>query len=272
MDRLEKQILCISTVCLIFIFLFALYWLPTLPHKESDNEKTGVEAATEMAGTSPQVPTQSMCSEETDATAPEQETWKISVLNTANGKQKFQFTLEDYIEKYNFLYRLEHDRTWLLPKEEWHRFDSQESPFSDIDTARYEFDPDKNVHSDPDLWAFIDPEDGNLCEVSLGMPEHDWTQWRYEVFQQQCYYTLSVFYPELTAEEVWALFDLLYADAAENEYLSQSDKPDPVTIRFRGDVGCYGFIHSGVIRINVIPVTAELLENFTDGGGSTYGI
>lgn len=152
MDRLEKQILCISTVCLIFIFLFALYWLPTLPHKESDNEKTGVEAATEMAGTSPQVPTQSMCSEETDAAAPEQETWKISVLNTANGKQKFQFTLEDYIEKYNFLYRLEHDRTWLLPKEEWHRFDSQESPFSDIDTARYEFDPDKNVHSDPDWW------------------------------------------------------------------------------------------------------------------------
>lgn len=272
MKKPETQILCISTACLMLIFLFALCWLPTLPHEESGNEKTAAETATEMVGTSAQTPTQIKSTEVTDAAAPEQDTWEISVVNSADEKQKFQFTLEDYIEKYNLLYQREHDRTWLLPKEDWYLFDGQKSPFSGMDTARYEFDPDKNVHSDPDFWAFVAPEDANVCEVSLGMPEHDWTQWRYEVFQQQCYYTLSVFYPELTAEEVWALFDLLYADAAENVYLSQSDKPEPVIIRFRGDVGCYGFIHSGVIRINVIPVTAALLKNFTDGGGSTYGI
>lgn len=267
MEEIEKRIVYISVICLLLLFLgtfcallLSLFVSPGKDHKQ-------LETQTVPAISDQTIYTQGAAEPDTEKKIP-----KITAIQNADGKQAFQLTLEKFIERYNRLYEAEHGRTWLTPAGQWYAFTGEEAPFSGAQTTRFEFDPDKNVHNDPDVWAYVLQEGGNLCEVSLGMPEHDWTQWRYDTFREQCYYTLSVFYPELTAQEIWSLFDSLYTDAAANEYVSLSAKPEPDIIRFRDGVGCYGFIYSGVIRINMIPVDSQLLEVFTSEGGLTYGI
>lgn len=183
----------------------------------------------------------------------------------AQGTRQFLLTLDDFIEGFNRLYEKDLGRAWLTPAGEWSSFAQQTAPCAGTAATRYEFDPDENIHNEPGIWAYV-CQDGNLCELSLGMPEHDWIEWRYEMFRSQCFYTLSFFYPELTPDEVWGLFDLLYGDASANEYISQSDHPQPKVIRWSGSAGCWAFIHDGVIRINIIPVDAQSLADFSAQG------
>lgn len=267
MEEIEKRIVCISVICLLLLFLgtfcvllLNLFISPGKEHKQLETE------------TVPAVSEQSTYIGETAEPTINEKITKITTAQNANGTHVFRLTLEEFIERYNRIYEAEHEHTWLTPAGQWYAFTGEEAPFSGVQTTRFEFDPDKNVHNDPDVWAYVLQQGGNLCEISLGMPEHDWTQWRYDTFREQCYYTLCVFYPELTGEEIWSLFDSLYTDAAANEYVSLSAKPEPDIIRFRDGVGCYGFIYSGVIRINMIPVDSQLLEIFTNEGGLTYGI
>ncbi len=267
MEEIEKRIVCISVICLALLFLGTLCVLLLILFVSPDKEHKHLETETVPAGSE-----QSMYMEETAEPNTDEKIPKITTVQNADGKQAFLLTLEEFIERYNRHYEAEHGRTWLTPAGQWYAFTGENAPFSGARVTRFEFDPDKNVHNDPDVWAYVLQEGGNLCEISLGMPEHDWTQWRYDTFREQCYYTLSLFYPELTADEIWSLIDSLYADAAANEYISLSAKPEPDIIRFRDGMGCYGFIYSGVIRINMIPVDSQTLETFTNEGGLTYGI
>jgi len=263
MKKTAKRILGISAICLVMLFTMILSLLLLISFVLPDDKNRRLECV--EVETVPTIPEQIGPAEETtDTISPNR---KISAVQNADGTREFLLTLEEFIESYNRLYEADHETPWLSPADEWYAFTGKDAPFSGMQAVRLEFDPDKNVHNDPDVWVYVLKEGGNICEVSLGMHEHDWTQWRYEVFQKQCYYTLSVFYPELTGEEIRTLFDLLYTDAAANESVSQSVKPRPAAIRFRDPVGCYGFIHSGVIRINIIPVDPLLLEAFTKEGG-----
>lgn len=270
MKRLNSKMILADVVCLLLICTVLTYpvWHDLLaPSTEELKQLDIMEQQPETSEAAVWTTEPTQVAQEPVETAP----IIVASGRNAQGVQQFFLTLDDFIEGYNRLYEKDQGRTWLTRGEEWSSFDQQAAPYAGTTTTRYEFDPDKNIHNEPGIWAYV-CQDGILCELSLGMPEHDWIEWRYEMFRSQCFYTLSFFYPKLAPEEVWSLFDLLYGDASANEYVSQSDHPQPKVIRWCGSVGCYGFICNGVIQINVIPMDTQSLEAFAARGGTTCQI
>lgn len=270
MKELKKRIMQVRVICLISAcaLIVYLFWI-VLSAQPAEESRKPNRAETEAAIS---IPEQPQNTEPPVETAAQWQLLTVTAARNADGVQHFLLTLEDFIEQYNRLYKTDYGKPWLTPAGEWYPFARAAAPCTGTAATRYEFDSDKNTHNDPDFWVYVPEGDDNICEISLGMPEHDWTQWRYQTFREQCYYTLSAVYPELNVEDIWSLFDLLYADAMENELISQSAKPEPKILRYINCVGCYGFIQSGVIRINIIPVDSQFLEVYAQKGGVTYGI
>ena len=184
----------------------------------------------------------------------------VTVLDTSVTKDGqnlpiFRATIQDLMACYHF-----HYGKAMYPLEQWRQFPEVSTPCYGVSCSRYEYLADPEIHYYPAISVYT-AEDMRICEISLSLSEHDWSQTIEDIYKAQSIQVLSLFLPELTQQQLQELYEALLQDAKNNAYISHSATPVPKVIRTAGSVGCWGYTYSGVIRINIIPADKALFPH-----------
>lgn len=237
-----KLLNLLLAVCLGMVFLGILViLLPSFQHIHDIPTSPTSTTAT----TSPALPP-----EATSATSPELKVPDLSVTEDLS----FACTAEDFIQYYNGLYSADKDALWLSSLADWSLYPGEEAPCTGVSCDRYTFDPDPAIHNEPAISLYL--LDGRVTQVTVTLAEHDWTQWRQDMFLEQCRYTLRVFFPELPGTEIEALTARLYEEGTQARHT-----PASCPVYYQGSAGCCVYSRNGIIYVCVVPVS----ENITDG-------
>jgi hypothetical protein len=181
-----------------------------------------------------------------ESASQEEAFFEVPDLTVAEGPT-FSCAAEDFILYCN------RNTDWLSPLEEWLHYPGEAAPCTAVSGDRYTFDPDPAIHNEPSVSLYI--HEGRISQVSLTLAEHDWTQWRHDMFLTQCRNTLDVFFPDLTEQEIGALASRLYAQAAE-----AGQSAGNCTVWYKNTAGCCGYFENGIIFVCVVPVPENSAE------------
>lgn len=249
----RKVLLVVAGSCLfLLIFLLTIgILLPTVQDLPSQ------PAETDLPPTSTGRPS----SHPTTPTTLPPPTFQGEVAENSQGQLSFCLTADGLIELYNH-----HFTPPMRPLAQWLQYPNESSVCHGIPCTRYAFLADPQWHSCPPIFLYIQDRTGQILEISLSLSQHDWTQTLENYFETQCLRMLSLFFPQLDADQVRQLYMALFQDAHENAYISHADIPRPKALRTAGNVGCYGYIYRGMICIHLIPVSSSTLSQFRDNG------
>lgn len=163
-----------------------------------------------------------------------------------------------------------YNRQWgsdyLRDLDTWRTYPDAASPCMLTAATRYSFLADEAIHYWPAIDVYCFPSDSHLIEISLSLSEHDWNQQIEDIFLEQTVCMLQIFYDDLSQDAVTALYHRLRQDTLENEYITHSATPKPMTVYLQNGIGCWGYTYSGMIRINIIPVDDACQTALTAGG------
>lgn len=105
-----------------------------------------------------------------------------------------------------------------------------------------------------------------IQEVCLNYDEHSYSEATYALYEEMCYYTLKVFLPELSEDEIISLYKEVneigekHIFPHENGYTNQSI---PYAILYKDSVGIYPYFAVGEsLHLCIIPINDEVLEYY----------
>lgn len=97
---------------------------------------------------------------------------------------------------------------------------------------------------------------------------------RDRAYEEICFYTLKVMFPDLEDEKITRLYTTLNQLAYENLMpVKYTSEPVPCALYYRGGVGIYPYFALGdYVRLCIIPVTQQYLDRFREQGTDIYEI
>lgn len=142
-------------------------------------------------------------------TQPEVEIQKldISVIENRENELVFDISLDDFIESYNSLYFRDKGRDYLLPKSEWRKLTYDDAIHSDHETSLLEFSVDQRVWSQPTITVYVPTNADYIQEITVNFDEHGYSESFYTAFEELCFYTLKVFFPDTPDKEIISLYE-----------------------------------------------------------------
>ena len=256
--RLTRRFLlvCIGICLFILLFLLTLILLfPLLPAEDSPSSGATVSTMAN-APTAPSIPLPT-------ASRPIQPPpdYDGAIQTNAQEEPLFALTLDQFIVCHNHRFSQS-----MYPSSQWRLYPALAAPYTGRETHCYTYQADPNAHSYPTVQMYVCPETNLICEVSLPLSQHDWSQTLEQIYQRQAMRILAVFFPELSSDQLEALYAALFEDAHQNEYISHSQIPGPKTLRRAGSIGCYGYIYRGMICINLLPLNDARLAELSARG------
>lgn len=239
--RWDKLLNAFLSVCMVLVILgILIFLLPGL----SSTPATPTSPTTTDGTPASSLPPETISRQETVLPVPDL---------TVTAGRTFACTAEEFILYCNQLYHSDINADWLSPLENWIRYPEEAAPCTGVSGDRYSFDPDPAIHNEPTISLHI--HNGCISQVTLTLAEHDWTQWRQDMFLAQCRYTLRAFFPTLTALEIDALAVMLYTGATEARHSAED-----CTVWYEGTAGCCAYCQNGIIFVCVIPVPEGTMD------------
>lgn len=202
----------------------------------------------------------------------------ISVLDNREDELVFNISIDDYIESYNSYYQNDKKSRYLLPSsnENWRRQVLNTSIHSKHETVYYNFTENKKVWSLPTISVYIPTNCDYIQEITLDFDDHSYTETKYKLYEEMCYYTLKVFFPELSDDKITQLYTTLNSLAYDNIFPYEQgygSNPAPCALYHRDGIGLYPYFAIGeCVHLCIIPVTKETINDFEKKGVEIYEI
>ena len=204
--------------------------------------------------------------EETEAT-PDIETPALSelVMENENGQSVFAISLEDFIDRFNAVYRQRNGSDYLNLEnaDNWYRY-LEFSPCFGVESVRHQFTADKTVWPMPTI-SFYTEDQEEIFEIRMTFDDHGYQERFHQLYKELCICMEKTMLPELTEREAEELFEKLYLEAYANFYGNHAAYGDPerppltaVTVCDR--IGMYCFYGAGNIEICFIPLTEAAIN------------
>lgn len=194
----------------------------------------------------------------------------IEVMDNREDELVFSFSIEDFIDSYNGYYWNDKNSRYLLPSSEWRCSTYETGIHSSHETLYYNFTEDEKIWSLPTISVYVPTNADYIQEITVNFDEHSYTESMYELYEQMCFYTLKMFFPDLSNE---AIIDL-YTEAnklgninvfsSENWYSSESV---PCALFYKDGIGVYPYFAIGDWEyLCIVPVTQETIAQFEQEG------
>ena len=178
----------------------------------------------------------------------------------------FTITGDDFIASYNYLYSADHGEEFILPLDEWSCLSYDNSPFSLYATKQYRFQSNVRWLSEPTITLYIPADSDFVQGITFDFSMHDYTERGYELFCQECTYTLQILFPEYEKDIMAELFAKLQERAdepsAHTTELSIINSPPPF-LYYHGNIGLFSCFAGQTLHVCVIPVTREWLDGLS---------
>lgn len=198
----------------------------------------------------------------------------LQIMQNRDGEMVFQASIDDFIDSYNGYYWKDKETRYLLPSLEWNAYLYDKAVHSDYKTCCYIFSKDEDILPFPTITVY-EPSNGNFIqEITVNFDDHSYMDSLYNIYEEMCFYTLKVMFPDLADETLVNLYTTLNKLAYENvttiKYTSESV---PCALYYRGNIGVYPYFALGeCVHMCVIPVTSEYLNELRGKGVAIFSI
>ena len=215
---------------------------------------------------------------DTTATASPAEapTLDFEVIENRENELVFNRSLDEFVDCYNRLYDADHNAFYLSKPSEWKNFIYDSSVHSDHKTKLYEFSIDQELWTFPSITAYIPTNKDCIQEITVNFDDHAYSESFYDAYEELCYYTLKVFFPELSNEELTDLYTELNEIGVQNVFDHDQGYEKgcvPCVLYHKNGIGVYPYLAVGEWRhLCIIPVTEERLHDFAEQGVEIHEI
>lgn len=197
----------------------------------------------------------------------------IEAIQDQNNELVFSFLIDDFIDSFNGYYYEEYNKSFLSPAEEWVSFTYDETPHSKFPSRYYRFQEDVKNFNEPTISVYVPQNSRYVQEITLDFPEHGYTDWGYEIYERNCFYTLKVFFPDYDDEKIRTVYSTIYDKAYDPGcYISSEYSPSPKVLYYKDNIGIYPYYRGGMIYIALIPVTQQYLDELEADNIEIYEI
>lgn len=215
---------------------------------------------------------------EAESTASQVETGALDIQVMENRKNELVFTIStsDYVESYNSYYKVDYCRSLLPPVSQWQCFTCDSAIHSEYETKCYSFTEDEHVYSLPTITVYVPTNDDYIQQITVNFDEHSFTQSGFEQYKEMCYYTMKVFFPDLSDARIMDLCAEIVALGNQNVFSSDewfSKNAVPFALFYREGIGVYPYFAIGDWEhFCIIPVTEETVTEFGEKGVQIHEI
>ena len=215
---------------------------------------------------------------EAESTASQVETGALDIQVMENRKNELVFTIStsDYVESYNSYYKVDYCRSLLPPVSQWQCFTYDSAIHSEYETKCYSFTEDEHVYSLPTITVYVPTNDDYIQQITVNFDEHSFTQSGFEQYKEMCYYTMKVFFPDLSDARIMDLCTEIVALGNQNVFSSDewfSKNAVPFALFYREGIGVYPYFAIGNWEhFCIIPVTEETVTEFGEKGVQIHEI
>ena len=194
----------------------------------------------------------------------------IAVIENRENELVFDISMDDFIESYNSLYFRDKGREYLLPKSEWRKFTYDDAIHSDHETSQFEFTEDERIWSQPTITVYVPTNADYIQEITVNFDEHGYSESFYAQFEELCFYTLKVFFPDMEDEQIVALYEEANHLGNMNVFLNEDGYKKgcvPCVLYHKDGVGIYPYFAIGEwVHLCIIPVTQEIIDDYAQKG------
>lgn len=194
----------------------------------------------------------------------------VGIAENRAGELVFDAALEEYVQRFNEAYQADYHRDYLANADEWHAESCERGIHSAYETICYDFSEDYNVWTLPTISAYTASDTGLIQEVAVNFDDHSYQPDMYALYEELCYYTLQVFFPDVSDETLAWLEQMLnnyaYQNTLPNE---QGFKADcvPLILYHHNNIGVYSYFAIGEsMHFCIIPVNETVLNSFRANG------
>lgn len=215
---------------------------------------------------------------EDESTASQVENGALDIQVMENRKNELVFTIStsDYVESYNSYYKVDYCRSLLPPVSQWQCFTYDSAIHSEYETKCYSFTEDEHVYSLPTITVYVPTNDDYIQQITVNFDEHSFTQSGFEQYKEMCYYTMKVFFPDLSDARIMDLCAEIVALGNQNVFSSDewfSKNAVPFALFYREGIGVYPYFAIGDWEhFCIIPVTEETVTEFGEKGVQIHEI
>lgn len=215
---------------------------------------------------------------EAGSTASQVETGALDIQVMENRENELVFTIStsDYVESYNSYYKVDYCRSLLPPVSQWQCFTYDSAIHSEYETKCYSFTEDEHVYSLPTIMVYVPTNDDYIQQITVNFDEHSFTQSGFEQYKEMCYYTMKVFFPDLSDARIMDLCAEIVALGNQNVFSSDewfSKNAVPFALFYREGIGVYPYFAIGDWEhFCIIPVTEETVTEFGEKGVQIHEI
>lgn len=194
----------------------------------------------------------------------------IEILENREDELVFSISINDYIDSYNGFYWQDYETEYLLSLNKWFIQTLDSAIHSEHETIYYTFTEDEKVLSLPTISVYAPTNEDYIQEVTLNFSWKSYTESMYALYEEMCFYTLKVFFPELSDERIIELYTEVNTVGFENPFSSDewySKDSVPYAVYYRGNIAIYSYFALGSThKFCVIPVTEETISDFEQKG------
>lgn len=200
----------------------------------------------------------------------------IDVIENRKNELVFQFSINDFIESYNGYYWANKEKRYLKGLKNWQKLKYDTSIHSMYETYHYNFAEKENVWSLPIISVYVPTNADYIQEIVCEFDDHSFSDTMYELYEEICFYTLKVFFKELSDEKIIDLYktniQLAYDNIFPNEN-GYSSNSVPVALYYKDNIGVYSYFAIGEsVRLCIIPIEQETINTFKEKGTKIYEI
>ena len=209
---------------------------------------------------------------------PEAEMKQLSmeVMTHRENELVFSASINDFIDSYNGYYWQEHKKSYLTPVSSW-RLQIQDCGIhSPHKTYQYNFTENEEIWSLPTINVYVPSEGDYIQEVALSFDDHSYSPDMYQKYEEICFYTLKVFFPDSTDEQITKLYTTINEMAYENMLPNEQGyhhQAVPYALFYKNGISVYPYFAIGEsLHLCIMPITSETLIQYEKEGIKIYEI
>jgi len=182
----------------------------------------------------------------------------------------FSVSIDNLIESFNGYYWKDHQANYLLPVAQWGLQILDRGIHSPYKTFQYHYTENADIWSLPTINVYVPSDDDHIQEVAINFDEHSYQPDMYEKYEEMCFYTLKVFFPELSDDQLTQLYTM--SNEMAHEHMKPNDQGYydqvvPYALFYKEGIGVYPYFAAGeCLRLCIMPVTSEMISDYEKEG------
>lgn len=202
----------------------------------------------------------------------------ISVSYNRENELVYDFSIDDYINSFNGYYYRNNKKGYILPVsfDNWQSETLETGIHSPYETVLYNYSADRKAWSLPTISVYTPANNNRVGEITLNFDWHSYTDNLYELYNEMCYCTLKVFFPDLSDKQITKLYTKANKSGYDNVFSSDEwygKNSVPYALFYKDGTGVYSHFAIGSYqRLCIIPVAEKTVNEFREKGTQIFEI